>query len=112
MCFKDVSCSLLWRFFHIRCSGYTAVTFFCELLSVTENLTFTLSSLNCQRLIRYDRMDDEYRIVAPRIYINSFRSKASGRNLFSLPLQPSWVLACDFQFHDYFTDGRTPWTSD
>jgi hypothetical protein len=30
----------------------------------------------------------------------------------SLALQPPWALASDFQFHDYFTDGRTPWTSD
>jgi hypothetical protein len=30
---------------------------------------------------------------------------------FSLSLQPPWALASDFQFHDYFTDGRTPWTS-
>jgi hypothetical protein len=32
--------------------------------------------------------------------------------LFSLALQPSWVLASAFQFHDHFTDCRTPWTSD
>lgn len=56
------------------------MTFFRELLSTSENLTFTLSSLNCQRLICYDSMRDEYRILAPRIYINSFKSKASGRN--------------------------------
>jgi hypothetical protein len=31
---------------------------------------------------------------------------------FSLALQPPWALASDFQFHDNFTDGRTPWTSD
>jgi hypothetical protein len=31
---------------------------------------------------------------------------------FSLALQLPWALASDFQFHDYFTDGRTPWTSD
>jgi hypothetical protein len=30
----------------------------------------------------------------------------------SLALQPPWALASDFQFHDHFTDGRTPWTSD
>jgi hypothetical protein len=29
----------------------------------------------------------------------------------SLPLKPPWALASDFQFHDHFTDGRTPWTS-
>jgi hypothetical protein len=29
---------------------------------------------------------------------------------FSLALQPPWALASDFQFHDHFTDGRTPWT--
>jgi hypothetical protein len=32
--------------------------------------------------------------------------------VFSLALQPPWALASDFQFHDHFTDGRTPWTSD
>jgi hypothetical protein len=31
---------------------------------------------------------------------------------FPLVLQPPWALASAFQFHDYFTDGRTPWTSD
>jgi hypothetical protein len=31
---------------------------------------------------------------------------------FSLAPQPPWALAFDFQFHDHFTDGRTPWTSD
>jgi hypothetical protein len=31
---------------------------------------------------------------------------------FSLAVQPPWTLASDFQFHDYFTDGRTPWTCD
>jgi hypothetical protein len=31
---------------------------------------------------------------------------------FSLALQLPWALAFNFQFHDYFTDGRTPWTSD
>jgi hypothetical protein len=31
---------------------------------------------------------------------------------FSLALQPPWALAYTFQFHDHFTDGRTPWTSD
>jgi hypothetical protein len=31
---------------------------------------------------------------------------------FSLALQLSWALVSDFQFHDHFTDGRTPWTSD
>jgi hypothetical protein len=29
---------------------------------------------------------------------------------FSLALQPPWVLASDFQFHDHFTDGRISWT--
>jgi hypothetical protein len=24
---------------------------------------------------------------------------------------PLWTLASAFQFHDHFTDGRTPWTS-
>jgi hypothetical protein len=34
-------------------------------------------------------------------------------SLFSpLALEPPWALASAFQFHDYFTDGRTPWTSD
>jgi hypothetical protein len=32
--------------------------------------------------------------------------------LFSLALQTPWALASDFQFHDHFTDRRTPWTSD
>jgi hypothetical protein len=32
--------------------------------------------------------------------------------IFVLALQPPWALDSDFQFHDYFTDGRTPWTSD
>jgi hypothetical protein len=31
---------------------------------------------------------------------------------FSLDLQLPWALASAFQFHDHFTDGRTPWTSD
>jgi hypothetical protein len=31
---------------------------------------------------------------------------------FYLYLQPPLALASDFQFHDYFTDGRTPWMSD
>jgi hypothetical protein len=31
---------------------------------------------------------------------------------FSLVLQPPWALAFDFYFHGYFTDGRTPCTSD
>jgi hypothetical protein len=31
---------------------------------------------------------------------------------FSLALQPPWALVSDFQFHDHFTDGRTPWTRD
>jgi hypothetical protein len=30
----------------------------------------------------------------------------------STPPSPSWALASNFQFHDHFTDGRTPWTSD
>jgi hypothetical protein len=30
----------------------------------------------------------------------------------SLVLQPLWALASDFEFHDHFTDGRAPWTSD
>jgi hypothetical protein len=31
---------------------------------------------------------------------------------FSLALQlPAWALASAFQFHDYFTDRRTSWTS-
>jgi hypothetical protein len=29
-----------------------------------------------------------------------------------LVLQPPWALASAFQFRDYFTDGRTPCTSD
>jgi hypothetical protein len=29
---------------------------------------------------------------------------------FSLDLQPPWILASAFQFHDHCTDGRTPWT--
>jgi hypothetical protein len=32
--------------------------------------------------------------------------------IFSLALEPPRALASDFQFHDYFTDGRTPWVSD
>jgi hypothetical protein len=32
--------------------------------------------------------------------------------LFLLALQPPWALASEFQFHDYCTDGRTPWTGD
>jgi hypothetical protein len=36
----------------------------------------------------------------------------SSTYVFLLPLQPPWALAFDFfQFHDHFTDGRTPWTS-
>jgi hypothetical protein len=31
---------------------------------------------------------------------------------FSLAVQPPWALASAFQFHDHFTDGGTPWTSD
>jgi hypothetical protein len=31
---------------------------------------------------------------------------------FLLALQPPWTLAPDFQFHDHFTDDRTPWASD
>jgi hypothetical protein len=31
---------------------------------------------------------------------------------FSLALQSPWALASVYQFHDHFTDGRTPWTSD
>jgi hypothetical protein len=31
---------------------------------------------------------------------------------FTLVLQSSWALASDFQFHDLFTDDRTPWTID
>jgi hypothetical protein len=31
---------------------------------------------------------------------------------FPLVLQPLWALVSAFQFHDHFTDGRTPWTSD
>jgi hypothetical protein len=30
----------------------------------------------------------------------------------SVSLQPPWALAFDFQFHNHFTKGRTPWTSD
>jgi hypothetical protein len=33
-------------------------------------------------------------------------------NFFHLLLEPHWTLAFDFQFHDHFTDCRTPWTSD
>jgi hypothetical protein len=33
-------------------------------------------------------------------------------HFFSLALQPPWALASVFQFHDHFTDCRTPWTSD
>jgi hypothetical protein len=33
-------------------------------------------------------------------------------SFFSLGLQPSWALASDFPFHDYFTEDRTPWTRD
>jgi hypothetical protein len=39
-------------------------------------------------------------------------SETDDPNFFSLAPQPPWVLASDFQFHDHFTDGRTPWTSD
>jgi hypothetical protein len=39
--------------------------------------------------------------------------KESENFLFSLALQPPWALTFDFfQFHDRFTDRRTPWTSD
>jgi hypothetical protein len=39
--------------------------------------------------------------------------KVQGYNIFfSQALQPPWALASDFQFHEYFTDGRTHWTSD
>jgi hypothetical protein len=31
---------------------------------------------------------------------------------FFLALQPPCILALIFQFHDHFTDGMTPWTSD
>jgi hypothetical protein len=31
---------------------------------------------------------------------------------FSLTLQPPWALASNFQFHDHFTGGMTPWMSD
>jgi hypothetical protein len=31
---------------------------------------------------------------------------------FPLAVQPPWALASDFQFHDHFTEGRTPWTGD
>jgi hypothetical protein len=31
---------------------------------------------------------------------------------FPQALQPPWALASDFQFHDHFTDGRTPWSGD
>jgi hypothetical protein len=27
-------------------------------------------------------------------------------------LQSPWAVVSAFQFHDHFTDGRTPWTSD
>jgi hypothetical protein len=33
-------------------------------------------------------------------------------HFFSLALQPPWALASAFQFHDHFTDRRTPWMSD
>jgi hypothetical protein len=33
-------------------------------------------------------------------------------NFLSPAVQPPWALASDFQFHDHFTDGRTPWTRD
>jgi hypothetical protein len=40
------------------------------------------------------------------------RQYSSTKLLFFSPaLQPPCVLASDFQFHDHFTDGRTPWTS-
>jgi hypothetical protein len=44
--------------------------------------------------------------------LNTFEVKNT--SLFSPPqaLKPPWALASDFQFHDHFTDGRTPWTSD
>jgi hypothetical protein len=40
------------------------------------------------------------------------RRRTSRVFFFSLALQPPWALASAFQFHDHFTDGRTPWTSD
>jgi hypothetical protein len=33
-------------------------------------------------------------------------------NIFFTDSTAPWALASDFQFHDHFRDGRTPWTSD
>jgi hypothetical protein len=43
---------------------------------------------------------------------SDFERRQMYRTFFSLALQPLWALASAFQFHDHFTDGRTPWTSD
>jgi hypothetical protein len=49
----------------------------------------------------------------PSTQVNSLICSQSLKSLStSLPLQPPWALASDVQFHDHFTDGRTPWTSD
>jgi hypothetical protein len=61
-----------------------------------------------------DFFDD--RGVDGRIIVNLIsktRNRTQWRCLFfSLALQPPWALASVFQFHDHFTDGGTPWTSD
>jgi hypothetical protein len=55
-----------------------------------------------------------------KLRISRFRKKysrsdvkcASVNTTHSLSVQPPWALASAFQFHDHFTDGRAPWTSD
>jgi endonuclease/exonuclease/phosphatase family metal-dependent hydrolase len=43
---------------------------------------------------------------------HQLKFKNTELHFFSLALQPPWALASAFQFHDHFTDGRTPWRSD
>jgi hypothetical protein len=46
------------------------------------------------------------------LHVNYRRKLPSSIMFFSLALQPPWALAAAFQFHDHFTESRTPWASD
>jgi hypothetical protein len=48
--------------------------------------------------------------IPKKYYYNG--KQISKEFLFPLALEPPWALASAFQFHDHFTDCRTPWTSD
>jgi hypothetical protein len=91
---------------------YTSMTEF--MLPATEFLSFWLTVIT----VYCDKGDDDntrtqlYTISTHTSMAKTAPHPATNTFYFSLALQPPWVLSSNFQFHDHFTEGRTPWTSD